>query len=80
MDRAKIPATVGDDESLMSMIADRYGDRRWMFIPNTLHLESLYVSEDLREELLQNPKCRVADHPVPLTFRDGRHQLSFASE
>jgi hypothetical protein len=80
MDRAKIPATIADDETLMRMISDRYGEQRWMFIPNTLHLESLYVSEDLREELLQHPKCRVADRPVPLTFRDGRHQLSFARE
>jgi hypothetical protein len=80
MDRAKIPATIADDETLMRMISDRYGALRWMFIPNTLHLESLYVSEDLREELLQHPKCRVADRPVPLTFRDGRHQLSFARE
>jgi hypothetical protein len=80
MDRAKIPATIADDETLMRMISDRYGEQRWMFIPNTLHLESLYVSEDLREELLQHPKFRVADRPVPLTFCDGRHQLSFARE
>jgi len=79
MDRAKIPATVSDDETLIRMIADRYGTDRWMFIPNTLHLGTLYVSADLCDELRQNPVCRVASTPTPLTFNAGCHQLSFAS-
>jgi hypothetical protein len=77
MDRAKIPATVSDDETLVRMIADRYGDQRWMWIPNTLHLETLYISEDLRDELRKNPVCKVADTPTSLTFQHGRHQLTF---
>lgn len=80
MDRAKIPATVGDDETLIRMIADRYGEQRWMFIPNTLHLEVLYASEDLRDELKRNPVCRVAELPTLLTFDQGRHQLSFGQQ
>lgn len=79
MDRAKIPATLPDDESLIRLVADRYGVARWMFIPNTLHLGELYVSEDLREELARHPLCRVEEDPVELTFREGRHQLRFAS-
>jgi len=79
MDRAKIPATVSDDETLIRMIADRYGTHRWMFTPNTLHLDTLYVSADLCDELRQNPVCRVLNMPTPLTFNVGRHQLSFGS-
>ena len=51
--------------------------KRWIFIPNTLHLETLYASEDLRDELAANPLCTVDAEPVELTFSDGRHQLSF---
>lgn len=79
MDRAKIPATVSDDETLVRMIADRYGDRRWMWIPNTLHLDTLFVSEDLCNELKGNPVCRVSDSPTQLTFQNGRNQLEFRS-
>ncbi|MGN6548055.1 MAG: lactate racemase domain-containing protein [Aureliella sp.] len=78
MDRAKIPATLPDDEALIGLVADRYGTERWMFIPNTLHLGELYVSEDLKDELANHPLCRVEEEPIELTFRDGRHQLKFA--
>lgn len=77
MDRAKIPATLDNDEVLVRTIADRYGVHRWMFIPNTLHLETLYVTADLCEELKEHPRCRVNSQPVPLCFRNGRHQLKF---
>ncbi len=77
MDRAKIPATLPDDETVIGKIRDRYGDQRWMFIPNTLHLESLYVSEDLRDEIAAHPLCQVDSQPIALTFRDGTLQLTF---
>lgn len=75
MDRAKIPATLLDDEAVVNMIAQRFGTERWMFIPNTLHLEELYVTEDLRDELANHPICRVEPAPIPLTFASGRCQL-----
>lgn len=78
MDRAKIPATLADDETLIKTIAERYGSHRWMFIPNTLHLETLYVSEDLASEIAAHPLCRIEEHSRPLTFNNGRQQLSFA--
>lgn len=78
MDRAKIPATLADDETLIRTIADRYGSHRWMFIPNTLHLGELFVSEDLASEIAANPVCQMADAPTNLTFKNGQHQLSFA--
>ncbi len=75
MDRAKIPATLPDDEAVVNTIAERFGTQRWMFIPNTLHLEELYVTEDLRDELARHPICKVAPAPTPLTFLSGRCQL-----
>ena len=77
MERAKIPATLDNDEELIDAIAKRYGSERWMFIPNTLHLEDLYATPDLRDELASHPACRVDDKPVELTFQNGRHQLAF---
>ncbi len=79
MDRAKIPATVSDDETLIRMISDRYGEHRWMLIPNTLHLDTLYVSGDLCDELQRNPVCRVAKETTPLCFEHGVHQLRFGA-
>ena len=79
MDRAKIPATLADDEALINLVAGRYGTQRWMFIPNTLHLGELFVSEDLREEIGSNPICRVEGQPLELTFKNGRQQLQFSA-
>ena len=59
MGRAKIPATFANDEELITTIARRYGERRWLFIPNTLHLDTLYASEDLAEELAAHPLCTI---------------------
>ena len=75
--RAKIPATLPTDQALVEAIANRYGPQRWMVIPNTLHLETLFVSPDLRDELADRSDCLIDSEPVELEFRDGRHQLSF---
>jgi hypothetical protein len=77
MGRIKIPATFRDDQQLFTHLADRYGDGGWMIIPNTLHLETLYASPNLRDALEANPICTVASEPVEVTFAGGRHQLSF---
>jgi hypothetical protein len=78
MERVKIPATFRNDEELFERIASRYGQKGWIVIPNTLHLETLYASEDLRDELAANPICEIDPKPVELSFQGGRHQLSFA--
>ena len=75
MQRMAIPCTLPDDETLVATLRQRYGERRWMFIPNTLHVEKIWVSRDLAEELRKHPRCRVSDQAVPLTFRAGRLQL-----
>ncbi|MCC7474127.1 MAG: hypothetical protein IT425_01920 [Pirellulales bacterium] len=77
MGRAKIPVTLRDDEELFYTLAERYGARGWVVIPNTLHLETLYASEDLREELVANSICVIDPETFELTFANGRHKLSF---
>jgi hypothetical protein len=77
MGRVKIPIAFKDDEELFTKIAGRFGESGWMVIPNTLHLEKLYVSEDLRGAIEANPICEIDPEPVELKFSDGRHQLAF---
>ncbi|MEX0643097.1 MAG: hypothetical protein WD468_10375 [Pirellulales bacterium] len=77
MGRAKIPVTFRDDEELVSMLTTRYGENGWLWIPNTLHLETLYASENLRDAVEANPICEVREEPVRLTFQNGRHRLEF---
>jgi hypothetical protein len=77
MGRAKIPVTFADDEELFGRIAERYGEDGWLIIPNTLHLETLYASPNLRGTLQANPICEVEPGLVELTFASGRHQLPF---
>jgi len=74
--RGKIPPTFATDEALFKALSERFGFERWMVVPNTLHLETLYVSEDLVKEV-SDAGCTVDPDPVPLSFVDGRHQLSF---
>ena len=75
MQRMAIPCTLRDDEELVQTLRQRYGDRRWMFIPNTLHVEKIFVSADLAQELCKHPRCQVSERPVPLSFAEGRLQL-----
>jgi hypothetical protein len=77
MERAKIPATLADDEEVVTKIRERYGDVGWMFIPNSLHLGTLFVTEDLVEEVRKNPICTVDATPVELTFNDGQCGLDW---
>ncbi len=75
MQRMAIPCTLQDDAELIQKIRERFGDSRWMLIPNTLHLEKIFVSEDLAKELRGHPRCRVSSTPTPLTFSNGRLSL-----
>ena len=77
MQRIRIPATLEDDEEVVATIRRRFGDARWVFIPNTLHLESLFVTPDLAKELADHPRCEVNPNPVTLAFDKGRHTLGF---
>jgi len=75
MQRMAIPCTLADDRELFAKISGRYGEKRWMLIPNTLHVEKIFVSADLAQELRQHPRCQVAPSPTPLTFVQGRLSL-----
>ena len=80
MGRSKIPLPLADDQELITKLAERYGHKRWLFIPNTLHLETLYASVDLKDELTAHPLCTVDPQPVELRFKNGRQQLVFNGE
>ena len=75
MQRMAIPCTLKDDEELIGKISERFGNSRWIFIPNTLHLEKIFVSKDLAKELQGHPRCRVSSTPTPLSFSNGRLSL-----
>ena len=46
-------------------------DLRLMIVPNTLHLDKVYVSEALVPELKARPGVEVAEEPVALEFDAG---------
>jgi len=77
MIRAKIPATYPNDEALLQAIERRYGASGWAFIPNTLHLETLFVTPDLAEKLTGNARCVVEEAPLYVTYEGGALQLNF---
>ncbi len=72
MRRMAIPCTLENDEEIVSLLRGRYGDSGWMFIPDTLHVDELYCSEDIAAKLRNHPRCIVSGSPVPLVFRDGK--------
>jgi hypothetical protein len=80
MGRAKIPVTFRDDEELFERLAQRYGEDGWLVVPNTLHLETLYASENLHDQLMANPICSIDSERIQLKFEDGRQQLSFNAD
>jgi len=79
MRRMAIPCTLPDDEEVVARMRERYGDERWIFIPNTLHLETLYVSPDLARELAEGSRCEVSPEGEALRFSPDRHlEFDFA--
>ncbi|MBA3615957.1 MAG: DUF2088 domain-containing protein, partial [Rubrobacteraceae bacterium] len=43
-------------------------ETRFVRIPNTLHLEYLYVSENLVDEVLRNAEVEVVGDPEEVSF------------
>lgn len=79
MRRMAIPCTLRDDQEVVARMRERYGDSGWIFIPNTLHLETLYVSADLAHTLSESARCEVSPEPIKLGFdSDGRTELDFS--
>ncbi|QIN84134.1 DUF2088 domain-containing protein [Rubrobacter tropicus] len=73
VERAKVPMVLSDDrEALETAVRCNWGvppgETRFVRIPNTLHLEHLYVSENLVEEALANSDAEVVSEPEELRF------------
>ena len=78
MRRMAIPCTLQNEQEVFRRMSERYGEQRWMFIPNTLHLETLFVSSDLANELADDENCEVSPDTITLDFDSrGRHRLKF---
>jgi hypothetical protein len=77
--RAAVPMTLPDDESLFDAVwkalkPERLDQVRMMVIDNTLHLEEVWVSENLVDELGGQTEIEFASEPFPLEF-DSRGRM-----
>lgn len=77
MDRIKMCHVAKDDADALQWCADRSGTDRWLVVPNTLHLGSIYASDALVEELAEHPLCTVEAETAEPEFVDGRMRLAF---
>ena len=73
VERAKVPMVLAsDEEALRTAVRCNWGvppeETRFVRIPNTLHLEYLYVSENMVEEALANAETEVVGDPEDLRF------------
>ncbi len=73
VERAKVPMVLSTDrEALQTAVRCNWGvppeETRFVRIPNTLHLEYLYVSENLVQEALANSDAEVVSGPEELRF------------
>jgi hypothetical protein len=73
VERAKVPMVLAsDEEALRTAIRCNWGvppeETRLVRIPNTLHLEYLYVSENMVDEALANAETEVVGDPEELRF------------
>jgi hypothetical protein len=73
VERAKVPMVLAsDEEALRTAIRCNWGvppeETRFVRIPNTLHLEYLYVSENMVDEALANAETEVVGDPEELRF------------
>ena len=73
VERAKVPMVLeSDEEALRTAIRCNWGvppeETRLVRIPNTLHLEYLYVSENMVDEALAHAESEVVGDPEDLRF------------
>jgi hypothetical protein len=73
VERAKVPMTLeNDQEAIDTAVRCNWGvppsETRFVRISNTLHLEYLYVSENLVDEVLQSGESEVVGDPEDLVF------------
>jgi hypothetical protein len=73
VERAKVPMVLAnDEEALRTAVRCNWGvpseKTRFVRIPNTLHLEYLYVSESIVDEVLGGAEVEVVDDPEEVRF------------
>jgi hypothetical protein len=73
IERAKVPMVLAsDEEAIETAVRCNWGvepeDTRFVRIPNTLHLEYLYVSDNMVDEALGNAEVEVVGDPEELRF------------
>jgi Lactate racemase N-terminal domain len=73
VERAKVPMVLAsDEEALQTAIRCNWGvppdETRFVRIPNTLHLEHLYLSENLLDEALGNAEVEIVGAAEELRF------------
>ena len=74
--RAAVPMTLPNDEALFEAVwqalkPERFSEVRSLIAHNTLHLEELWVSEALLEEMKDREDVEVVGEPFPLEFDSG---------
>jgi hypothetical protein len=82
LERAKIPMVLTNDrEALETAIRCNWGvpaeETRFVRIPNTLHLEHAYLSENLVEEALRNGNVEVIGEAAKLKFDENGYFEDF---
>jgi hypothetical protein len=76
--RAAVPMTLADDEALFeaawrALKPERINEVRLLIVENTLHLEELWLSEVLLEEVEAREDVEAVGEPFPLEFDSGGH-------
>lgn len=82
IERAKVPMVLAsDEEAIETAVRCNWGvppeETRFVRIPNTLHLEYLYVSEGMLDEVLANAETEVAGDPEELRFDPEGYLVAF---
>ena len=76
--RAAVPMTLADDEALLEaawrvLKTERINEERLLTVETTLHLEELWLSEELLEEVEAREGVEPVGEPFPLEFDSGGH-------
>jgi hypothetical protein len=82
IERAKVPMVLAsDEEAIETAVRCNWGvppeRTRFVRIPNTLHLEYLYVCESMVDEVLANAETEVVGGPQDLRFDHEGHLEAF---
>jgi hypothetical protein len=82
IERAKVPMVLANDrEALAAAIRCNWGvapeDTRFVRIPNTLHLQHVYLSENLADEALSSGNVEIVEGPEEMEFDEDDNFTGF---